>query len=193
MKRDALNLTIKDGSFMKIGSTQIKEGRTYIIADVGSNFDGSLDLAKKYVHTAKEIGVDAIKFQTYRVQTLANPLRPNGEPWQGIESLKKYELPMEWHYELFACAEKAGIEFLTTPFDLDLLDELNSVGVRAFKIASGDLTFYPLLKKIASFGKPVILSTGMAYLQEIQKAVQILQDGGVQDIALLHCVGQYPP
>ena len=84
---------------MKIGSTQIKEGRTYIIADVGSNFDGSLDLAKKYVHAAKEIGVDAIKFQTYRVQTLVNPLRPNGEPWQGIESLKKYELPMEWHYE----------------------------------------------------------------------------------------------
>ncbi|HME41962.1 MAG TPA: aminotransferase class III-fold pyridoxal phosphate-dependent enzyme [Syntrophorhabdales bacterium] len=178
---------------MKIGSTEIKEGRTYVVADVGSNFNGSLELAKEYIHAAKEIGVDAIKFQTYRVETLMNPLRPNGEPWEAMESLRKYELPMQWHYELFACAEEVGIEFITTPFDLDLLDELNSVGVRAFKVASGDLTFYPLLRKIASFGKPVILSTGMAYLHEIREALQVLQDDGAQDIALLHCVGQYPP
>ncbi|HUJ90112.1 MAG TPA: aminotransferase class III-fold pyridoxal phosphate-dependent enzyme [Syntrophorhabdales bacterium] len=178
---------------MKIGSTEIKEGRTYVVADVGSNFNGSLELAKEYIRAAKEIGVDAIKFQTYRVETLMNPLRPNGEPWEAIESLRKYELPMQWHYELFACAEEVGIEFITTPFDVDLLDELNSVGVRAFKVASGDLTFHPLLRKIASFGKPVILSTGMAYLHEIREALQVLQDDGAQDIALLHCVGQYPP
>jgi glutamate-1-semialdehyde 2,1-aminomutase len=178
---------------MKIGATEIREGRAYIIGDVGSNFAGSLELARTYVKQAREAGLDAIKFQTFRAEKLVNALKPGGEPWDALQFLKKYELPIEWHKELFAYAEEVGIEFLTTPFDLELLDELNDAGLRAFKVASGDLTFYPLLKKIGSYGKPVILSTGMAYLHEVDDAVRLLKQKGLTEIALLHCVGNYPP
>ena len=178
---------------MKIGKTEIRQGRAYIIADVGSNFNGSLDLAKAYIDAGKEIGVDAVKFQTYKAATLLNPLKPDGERWAAYDEVGKYELPWGWHQELFEHAESVGIEFLTTPFDLSILDELQRVGVRALKIASGDLTFTLLLQKVAALGKPVILSTGMADLEEIRAAVHTLRKGGAADIALLHCVSSYPP
>lgn len=178
---------------MKIGATEMREGRAYIIGDVGSNFAGSLDLAKTYVRVAKEAGLDAIKFQTFRAEKLVNAKKPGGDPWDALEFLKKYELPIDWHKELFAYAEEVGIEFLTTPFDMELLDELNGLGMRAFKVASGDLTFYPLLERLASYGKPVILSTGMAYLHEVDDAVSLLKQQGLNKIVLLHCVGNYPP
>jgi sialic acid synthase SpsE len=178
---------------MKIGKTEIREGRAYIIADVGSNFNGSLDLAKAYIDAGKEIGADAVKFQTYRAATLLNPFKPDGQYWSAYDVVKKYELPWAWHQELFEHAEKVGVEFLTTPFDLTLPDELQRVGMRALKIASGDLTFTLLLQKVGSLGKPVILSTGMADLEEIEMAVQTLRRSGAPDIALLHCVSNYPP
>ncbi len=178
---------------MRIGKKEIKEGGAYIIAEVGSNFNGSLDLAKEYIDAAREIGADAVKFQSYRAATLLNPLKPDGQHWPAYEVVERYELPREWHQELFGHAEKAGVEFLTTPFDLDLLGLLQAVGVRAFKIASGDLTFTLLLKRVGSLGKPVILSTGMADLKEIGKAVAVLRQSGAPDIALLHCVSTYPP
>ena len=178
---------------MKIGKTEIREGRAYIIAEVGSNFNGSLDLAKEYIDAGKEIGADAVKFQTYRAATLLNPLKPDGDHWPAYDVVEKYEFPWQWHQELFEHAERVGVEFLTTPFDLDLLDELQRVGVRAFKIASGDLTFTLLLQKVGSLGKPVIVSTGMADLEEIRGAVQTLRRSGAADVALLHCVSNYPP
>ncbi len=178
---------------MRIGKTEIGKGRAYIIADVGSNFDGSLSLAKEYIAAAKEIEADAIKFQTYKAETLVHPFKPDGERWQAYDTVKRYELPLAWHGELFEYAESLGVEFLTTPFDLDVLGELDRMGMRAFKIASGDLTFTLLLEKIAGFGKPVILSTGMAELDEIQLAVDTLQRAGAGEIALLHCVANYPP
>ena len=178
---------------MKIGKTEIREGRAYIIAEVGSNFNGSLDLAKEYIDAGREIGADAVKFQTYRAATLLNPLKPDGDHWPAYDVVEKYEFPWQWHQELFEHAERVGVEFLTTPFDLDLLDELQRVGVRAFKIASGDLTFTLLLQKVGSLGKPVIVSTGMADLEEIRGAVQTLRRSGAADVALLHCVSNYPP
>jgi sialic acid synthase SpsE len=178
---------------MRINNKEIKAGNAYIIADVGSNFNGSLSLAKEYIQAGKGIGLDAIKFQTYKAATLLNPLQPNGDGWEAFDIVKKYEIPSEWHYELFEYAEKLGIEFLSTPFSLDVLDELNNMGMRAFKIASGDLTFAPLLEKVATFGKPLIVSTGMAYVDEIKSSIEILRKNGAQDIALLHCVGSYPP
>ncbi len=178
---------------MKIGKTEIATGRAYIIADVGSNFNGSLDLAKAYIDAGREIGVDAVKFQTYKAATLLNPLKPDGQRWAAYGVVEKYELPWGWHQELFEHAESVGVEFLTTPFDLSILDELQRVGVRAFKIASGDLTFTLLLQKVATLGKPVILSTGMADLEEISAAIHTLREGGAADIALLHCVSSYPP
>jgi N,N'-diacetyllegionaminate synthase len=178
---------------MKIGKTEIKEGRAYIIAEVGSNFNRSLNLAKEYIDAGKEIGADAVKFQSYRAATLLNPFKPDGQHWPAYDVVEKYELPREWHQELFEYAESVGVEFLTTPFDLNLLDDLQRMGVRAFKIASGDLTFALLLQKVGSLGRPVIVSTGMADLDEIEKAVQTLQQSGAADIALLHCVSNYPP
>lgn len=178
---------------MKIGMCEIGTGKTYMIADVGSNFNGSLDLAKEYIHAGKEIGIDAIKFQTYSAEGLLNPVRPDGDAWAAYEIVGRYELPLEWHQELFALSEKLGIEFLTTPFSLEVLDALNELGMRAFKIASGDLTFIPFLSRVGSFGKPVILSTGMAYMEEIDEAVSVLKHAGVNDLALLHCVSNYPP
>jgi N,N'-diacetyllegionaminate synthase len=178
---------------MRIGNTEIGEGRAYLIAEVGSNFNGSLDLAKEYITAGKEIGADAVKFQSYRAATLLNPLKPDGQHWPAYDVVEKYELPWQWHEELFEYAQSVGVEFLTTPFDLNLLDELQRVGMRAFKIASGDLTFTLLLQKVGSLGKPVIVSTGMADLEEIRRAVQTLQQSGAPDIALLHCVSNYPP
>lgn len=178
---------------MKINDKDISPGRAYIIADVGSNFNGSLHLAKEYIDAGKEIGLDAVKFQTYKAETLLNPVKPDGHRWAAYDVVSKHELPLEWHRELFEYAEKLDVEFITTPFSLEILDELNNIGLGAFKIASGDLTFSPLLEKIAVYGKPVILSTGMAYMEEIEEAVHILMKTGVSDIALLHCVSNYPP
>jgi N,N'-diacetyllegionaminate synthase len=178
---------------MKIGNNEIGNGRTYVIADVGSNFNGSLNLAKEYIQAAKEIGVDAVKFQSYTAQSLLHQWKQNGERWQAYDVVKKYELPIDWHYELFEYAEKCGIEFLSTPFSLEIVDVLSEIGVRALKVASGDLTFIPLLKKVGTCGKPVILSTGMAYLGEITTAISRLQQSGAKDIVLLHCVSNYPP
>ena len=178
---------------MRIGTKDIGKGRTYIIADVGSNFNGSLELAKEYVHAGKEMGLDAVKFQSYRAATLLNPNTPDGSRWAAYDVVKHYELPREWHWELYQYAERLGIEFFTTPFDMDILDDLARIGVRAYKIASGDLTFTLLLRKIGALGKPVILSTGMAYPKEIRSAIHTLRQGGAPDIALLHCVSNYPP
>ncbi|MBP1733051.1 MAG: neuB [Deltaproteobacteria bacterium] len=178
---------------MRIGKTQIREGRAYIIADVGSNFRGSLELAKEYIQAGKEIGVDGIKFQSYRAATLLNPFKPDGQHWAAYGVVEKYELPWEWHQELFDYAEMLGVEFLTTPFDLAVLDDLQRVGVRAFKIASGDVTFTLLLQKVGSLKKPVIVSTGMADLHEIGIAVNTLRRSGAPEVALLHCVSNYPP
>jgi N,N'-diacetyllegionaminate synthase len=178
---------------MKIGESTIEVGRTYIIADVGSNFNGSLELAKEYIQAGREIGVDCVKFQTYTAETLLSPIKPDGHRWDAYDMVEKYELPLSWHPELIECAEECGIEFMTTPFSLEAIDILNQMGVRAFKVSSGDLTFIPLLKKLGSCGKPIILSTGMAYPGEIETAVKRLQQNGSGDIALLHCVSNYPP
>jgi sialic acid synthase SpsE len=178
---------------MKIGDKDIGEGRTYIIADVGSNFNGSLELAKEYIRVGKEIGVDCVKFQSYTAGSLLSPFKPDGTKWEAYDVVKKYELPLSWHPALMECADTYGIEFMTTPFSLEIIDELNQLGVKAFKVASGDLTFIPLLKKLGSCGKPIILSTGMAYLGEIETAIQRLRQSGSRDLALLHCVSNYPP
>ncbi len=178
---------------MKIGNQDIGKGRTYIIADVGSNFNGSLELAKEYIRAGKEIGVDCVKFQTYTAESLLSPLKPDGHRWEAYDVVKKYELPLSWHADLIECAKKFNVEFLTTPFSIEVVDLLNEMGIKAFKVASGDLTFIPLLKKIGKCGKPVILSTGMAYPGEIETAVTRLRQSGSGEAALLHCVSNYPP
>ena len=125
---------------MRIGDKTIGKGRTYIIADVGSNFNGSLELAKDYIRVGKKIGIDCVKFQSYTAESLLSPFKPDGSKWEAYDVVKKYELPVSWHSVLKECADMCGVEFMSTPFSLEIVDKLNEMGVRAFKVASGDLT-----------------------------------------------------
>lgn len=170
----------------------------FIVAEAGVNHNGSLRLAKKLVDAAKNAGADAVKFQTFQAKKLATENSP-AAPYQkkeGVKSqfamLKSLELPQKDFVKLFNYAKKKKIIFLSTPFDEDSADFLFTLGVRAFKVGSGDLTNIPLLAHLAKKKLPVILSTGMATLHEVQEAVDALKKGGLKKIILLQCVSSYP-
>ncbi len=180
-----------------IGERWIGDGcPTYIIAEIGSNHDGSLEKAKELVEASRDAGADAVKFQSFTAEGLLNPLRPaddgSWEPNPAYGVLESLSLPAQWHYELKRFCDAVGIDFLSAPFDDGRADLLNSIGVPAFKIASGDITNTPLLRRVASFGKPVIISTGASYLKEVDEAVKTVMEEGNRNIALLHCVSLYP-
>jgi len=169
----------------------------YVIAEAGSNHNGSIETAKELVAAASECGADAVKFQSFTAEGLVNPLRPDGmggwEKDPGFAMLKELTMPWPWHMELRRHAESLGIEFLSTPFSPRDADLLSLTGMKAFKISSGDINNEPLLRVIASLGRPVILSTGASYLKEVEEAVSILEEAGANEIALLHCSSLYPP
>ncbi|MBW1723317.1 MAG: N-acetylneuraminate synthase family protein [Deltaproteobacteria bacterium] len=170
----------------------------YIIAEIGVNHEGSLDLAKELIDQAAEGGVHGVKFQYYKAERLASRNSPaywdtTREPTLSqYELFKKYDAFGPREYELLAdhCG-KREVDFLCTPFDTRAVDELDPL-VPAFKIASADITNLPLLRKVARSGKPVLLSTGAATLPEIEFAKEVLQKNGAPEIALLHCVLNYP-
>jgi sialic acid synthase SpsE len=159
------------------------------IADVGSNFNGSKELAKKYVKICKSIGIDIVKFQCWEIDDLFSRFHP------AYEVLKRRQsplgLPLEWHEEIKEEADRKGITFSTTPTQPYHVEKLEEIGVEIYKVASGDLTFFPLLDEIDKTGKPVILSTGMATLSEIKLALDRLLN--CREIVLLHCISLYPP
>lgn len=170
--------------------------RVICIAEVGSNFNGDLDLAKRYVRASAEAGADAVKFQTLKKHLTISPrTRVKGMvvPYPIYEIFKSAELPDSWHYDLKKVSDTVGIEFISTPFYLEAVDLLIDVGVETFKVASGDITFFPLLERIAATGKDVLLSTGASSNADIQRAVSLLRDKGAGCITLLHCVANYPP
>ena len=183
---------------MQIGSRQIGEGEpTFIIAEIGSNHDGSLEKAKKLIDACAKIKVDAVKFQSFSAEKLLNQKKLDEKGnWisnPAFKVIKSLELPTEWHKELFDYAANNGLIFLSSAFDLDKVDLLNSIGVLAFKIASGDINYIQLLQHIAKFKKPILLSTGAAYLDEVEEAIRIIEKEGNNQIILLHCVSNYPP
>lgn len=169
-----------------------------LIAEIGSNYDGDLDLAKRYIEAAAKAGAHVAKFQSLsRDGLIARHIR---DPQSGeIVDNPKYAafgnqgLPADWHYALKTCADENGIEFMSSPFSLDAVDLLEDVGVRRYKIASGDMTFRALQKKIAETGKPIIQSTGASYLDEVEDAAGFLEAAGCEDLTLLHCTASYPP
>ncbi len=173
---------------IKVGERFIGEGEpTFIIAEVGSNHDGKLEQAKQLIASAKECGADAVKFQSFTADKLVSP------KYETIyRTFKGAELPLEWYEELMKFTKGQGITFLATPFDEEKVDFLLHMGVLAFKIASGDITNYPLLRHVAKLQKPIFLSTGMATLDEVGEAVDTIRKEGVGDIILLHCVSNYP-
>ena len=171
--------------------------KVFIIAEAGVNHNGSLDLAKKLVDKALEAGVDCIKFQTFKSENLvsmsaqmAEYQKENlGKDESQYKMLKELEISFEEFKELKKYCEEKNIMFLSTPFDLESCDFLNDLDMKIFKIPSGEITNLPYLRKINSFGKKVILSTGMANLNEIQDALNVLKDC---EVSLLHCTTEYP-
>lgn len=174
---------------IKIGGKLVGEGEPiFIIAEAGSNHNGSLELAKKLVDVAAEAGTDAVKFQAFKADKLFNKVKNKDI----VDKLEKLELREEWYKELFDYADKKGLIFLSSVFDEDSADLLDSSGIAAYKIASYELTHIPLLEYIAKKNKPVILSTGMANESEVKEAVECIYSAGNRQVIILHCVSQYP-
>ncbi|MGB3242579.1 MAG: N-acetylneuraminate synthase family protein [Candidatus Omnitrophota bacterium] len=182
---------------IRIGNRRIGKGEpAFIIAEIGSNHDGKLMQAKKLIRQAAEAGADAVKFQSFSAEGLLSRMKPDEKgKWSqnpAYEKIKELELKGEWHRKLSTYAKKCDVIFMSTPFDEEKAKLLNSVGVPAFKIASGDMNYFQLLKNVAGFKKPVILSTGMATIKEVEKSVNVIRAAGNRKIILLHCTAAYP-
>ncbi len=181
-----------------IGARPVGRGApAYIIAEVGSNHDAELARAKELIKAAAYAGADAVKFQSFTPEGLLNPLRPvdNGvwEAHPAFEVIAKLALPESWHNELKEYSAKCNVTFLSAPFDESRAELLDSIGVAAFKLASGEITNEPLIVQVGSYGRPVILSTGASYMAEVERGVELLKGAGCTEIALLHCTSLYPP
>ena len=174
----------------------------FIIAEAGVNHNGSIELARKLIDVAVEAGADAIKFQTFKAENLvsqdAKKAKYQEETTNSSESqftmLKKLELDVETHKELITYCNGKSIMFLSTPFDLDSIDLLSNLGLKIFKIPSGEITNLPYLRKIGTLNKKVVLSTGMSTLNEVEDALNILIKAGTDkdNITVLHANTQYP-
>jgi N-acetylneuraminate synthase len=172
----------------------------FIIAEAGVNHNGSLETALRLVDAALNAGADAVKFQTFRTEKLVTrhaqkaeyQKQTTGAAESQFEMLKKLELNEEAHRQIVAYARQKNICFLSTPFDEESADFLDSLGVPAFKVGSGDLTNLPLLRHIALKRKPIILSTGMADMTDVEAAIATVRDAGNREVILLHCVSRYP-
>jgi len=174
---------------LRIGRRLIDVGSpAYILAEIGINHGGDPGLARDMIDAAKLCGANGVKFQSFRAGDLVDK-DASGEYYK---LFKQVELSGKDHESLFKYCTKKGIDFLSTPFDFRMVDMLVDLGVGAIKVASGDLTHYPLLKHIASKGMPVILSTGMSYISEVDEARRLLYDSGCPGMVLLHCVSRYP-
>lgn len=172
----------------------------FIIAEAGVNHNGELRLAYQLIDAAAEAGVDAVKFQTFKAEKLVTKsakmadyqVTNTGKEESQFEMLRKLELDYEAHAELKHYAESKGLVFLSTPFDLEGIDFLTDLGLDVLKAGSGDLSNLPYLKKMASKGIPMIISTGMAVMEECQEAVQAIEEVGNPGLVVLHCTTNYP-
>ncbi|HMQ31534.1 MAG TPA: N-acetylneuraminate synthase [Chloroflexaceae bacterium] len=172
----------------------------FIIAEAGVNHNGELALARKLVEAAADAGADAVKFQTFRADRLVAPSSPKAayqiETTGGAESqyemLRRLELSEAMHLELIRQCEQLGLTFISTPFDEESADLLERLDLPAMKLPSGELTNLPLLRHIARKGRPMLISTGMAGIGEVEAAVRAVEQAGARDVALLHCVSNYP-
>jgi sialic acid synthase SpsE len=174
----------------RIGNRRIaSKEKVYFLAEIGLNHNGDLDLATEMIRAAARTGAEGVKFQTYKSELLASPLKMP----ELYNIFKTSELDEKAHLYLRDICRDKGMNFISTPFDEESAEMLLSCGVDAFKIASGDLTNFPLMKTIASYNKPVIFSTGMGYMKEVIEAIDLLEKNGASCVIQLHCVSSYPP
>jgi len=177
-----------------------KESAPYIIAELSANHNGDIQRAFDSILAAKESGADAVKIQTYTADTMTidcdrKEFQIKGGLWDGYnlyELYKEAQTPYEWHKPLFNYAREIGITIFSSPFDETAVDLLEELDAPAYKIASFEMTDLPLVEYVAKTGKPMIISTGMANLEEIETTVETAKDNGCRDLLLLHCVSAYP-
>jgi len=186
---------------VQIGDTKIGHGcPTYMIAEMSANHGGDFERAVDIIWAAKEAGADAVKLQTYTADTLTlncqnPPFYIEKGPWAGQTLHQLYQAaytPWEWHPRLKEVADKVGITLFSAPFDETAVDFLEEMNFPAYKIASYELIDHALLEKVATTGKPLILSTGKATLSEIDEAVRVVRQQGAKEVALLKCTSSYP-
>jgi len=180
---------------IKIGDKKIGVNNpTYIIAEIGSNHNKDKKIAKKMIDEASKAGADSVKFQTFKAEKLYSKKAPkfSKDKTNPFDLIKSVEMPREWHEELLKYAQNKGVQFLSSPFDYEAVDELDKIGVPAFKVASFEIVDLELIAYIAKKKKPIILSTGLADIEEIKEALEVIKKQGNQNVALLHCNSMYP-
>lgn len=188
---------------IRIGKHLLGPGHpVFVIAEMSGNHDGSLERALEIVRSAKRAGADAIKLQTYTADTITlksdrEDFRiPGGTPWEDYATLwdlyNKAHTPLEWHEAIFCEARGLEMEVFSSPFDESAVELLERLNASAYKIASPEITHIPLLEKVAGTGKPIIISTGLAELSDIELALTTLRDAGAHDIIVLKCTTAYP-
>lgn len=177
--------------------------KVLIIAEAGVNHNGNYENAKKLILAGAEAEVDYVKFQTFKASKLVSKhaekayyqkINTNDESTSQFDMLKKLEMPEIWHYDLIKYAESLNVKFLSTGFDEESIDFLDSINIDLFKIPSGEITNKPFLEHIAKKKKPIIVSTGMANLEEVRAAIEVLLNNGIQkkSLTILHCNTEYP-
>ncbi len=187
---------------IKIGKRWMGEGcPAFFIAEIGANFDGSFEKAKKLVLAAKEAGADAAKFQTFLSRKIVAPggfakmkLRGVHGTWGRPvhEVFREVEFPRKWHKEISDYCRKVGIIFSSAPYDFEGVDLLDSLNVPFIKIGSGEITWHEMLRYVAGKGRPVVLATGASTLAEVDEAVRVIAETGNKNLVLLQCITNYP-
>jgi N,N'-diacetyllegionaminate synthase len=180
----------------------MKYEKTLVIAEAGVNHNGNLSMARKLIEAAADAGADLVKFQSFKADRLASAKsekadyqKSNTDSGGGqLDMLRNLELDLDDHLALKRHCDSCGIRFFSTAFDLESLDMLHELGLEIFKIPSGEITNLPYLRRMGTFGKPIILSTGMANLGEIEAAIGVLESTGTprEEITILHCNTEYP-
>ncbi len=186
---------------LSVANREIGQGRPcFVIAEVGVNHNGDLDMACRMIDVAADAGADAVKFQTFKAIRVVTPDAPKADYQQRntgdndsqFNMLCRLELSSDAHRMLLERCQDRGLIFMSTPFDEESADFLDELGVPVYKVASGEVTNLPFLDHVARKGKPVIVSTGMCNLGEVEAAVDVIRQSGNEQVVLLHCVSNYP-